>query len=184
MLRSRNIHFFIILFFAACSNPSDQKTYRNSLELKNDSLTVILKEVLYNADTVLLIGHTGRKYKPPGQNDTLPSIPSLVINEKLNAEIIKKQKVLKKAEIDTLFSILTRLVTENEGGAHCEFDPHHSIVIVKNSKISYMDMCLKCHQFELSQGFPPLPFFDFTKWDQLDTFFTKTGARYYQYKGL
>ena len=175
--------FYIFCIFSACSERGvSSKISDNSTQTRNDSLSTILKKTFYETDTVLLIGHTGRLYKPPGQNDTLPPIPLLVINGKLNTQIIKKQKLLAKGEIDTLLAILSKPVSEDEGATNCVFDPHHSIVIIKNGRISYMDMCLSCHQFDVSQNFPSLPYFDFAKWDNLDSFFTKIGVRYYQYK--
>ncbi|MFZ1307268.1 MAG: hypothetical protein WAR80_15590 [Ferruginibacter sp.] len=176
-----NLSKFIIvclLFIFGCTTQksSDNKNSSTTLDVSKDSLRIKLIE----ADTVLIVGHLGRMFKEPGHNDSLPPIPSILINGRPNLSIIKKQTVITGLDLDTLINILTKPVTEITGPAMCIFDPHHTIFIIKNGETSFIDVCFNCEQFEASDNLKSFIDFNTNKWSELDTFFIQKGVRFYQ----
>jgi hypothetical protein len=135
---------------------------------------------MLDTDTVLIVGHVGRMYKDPGQNDTLPPVPNILFNGHPNFSIIKKQKTITGPELDTLISILTRPIIDTTPLTKCFFDPHHTIFLIKKGKTSFIDVCFKCQQSESSTDVNSLISFDDTKWSDLEKFFTQKGVRYEQ----
>ena len=164
------------------SKPQDSLS-AYSLSDSQKEANKILKDIFLSADTILLVGHLGIQYNPPGQNNPSPTAPPILINGKRNTSIVKKQKIITKSEIDSLVTILLRPISEDEGVSNCIFDPHHTIFILKDGAVSYIDMCFTCQQLETSQDLTSLPFFDNNKWTELERFFEKHNTRYHQYKG-
>lgn len=139
----------------------------------------MIRNHFLDADTVLLVGHLGLLGDFPKPDDTLPLI---VTSGKLNYPIIKKQKISTKTEIDTLLSILSKPDGEYLGLAKCGWNPHHSIVLIKNGHYSYIDMCFSCQQFGTSDDLKYFHHFSGEKWNELEDFFKDNGVRYNQYQ--
>lgn len=138
-----------------------------------------LRAKLENADKVLLVSHevtsgivvidsAGRNVPPP----------KLLIGGKPNYSIIKEQRALSGAQLDTFVKIFARpFQSRTIEMAKC-YMPHHAVFIIKNGKTSYVDICFDCQQFETSKDMQRLYAFDNRKWKELEEFFVKLGLTY------
>lgn len=129
------------------------------------------------ADTVLIISH-----EPPlmykDSTGKVSSPPELIIGDKLNDSIVTERKIIKGAELDALIRILTQpLQSQNIYHAKC-FIPHHAIILIKDGKISYFDLCFSCGGYVWSKDLQSLGSFDNYKWNALKNFFLKQGFKY------
>jgi hypothetical protein len=105
--------------------------------------------VLLSADSVFLISHVitleGPKQPPPKMDDSVPTVftPHLLINGSLNNSVVVKKHILMQQERRQLAGILNSRFDKISIIKDC-YEPHHSVIIVKNGKTSYMDICFQC----------------------------------------
>lgn len=140
-----------------------------------------LKSKLANADTVLIISHfatDGIDLIDKESGRSLP-IPKLIIDERPNKDIIQEIKTIKGKQLDTLIKILTRSFSYKNitGHAGC-FEPHHAVIIIKNGKSSFIDVCFTCREYETSEDMKLKDLFDNIKWEKLKIFFKQQGFKY------
>jgi len=156
----------------------------NEPKLLTDSIYLKLKNIFMSADSVVLVGHIGKQYeKLEDVNNT--SVPPVLINGRPNYSVVKKRAVVIGAQLDSLLKLLLKNTSDSiSNTTKCEFDPHHTIFIIKNGVSSYIDLCFLCHQFEASDDLKLLIFLDNTQWDDLEKFFVKLNVRYHQYPNL
>lgn len=132
-----------------------------------------------SADTILLVSHeetagiatidkTG-KYIP---------LPKLVIKGNPNYNIIKEKLILNNTQIKNLSKILIRPFKDSVVEAGRCFIPHHAIFLIKNKKLSYIDICFGCRVFETSRDLKRLYKFEEQKWAELENFFINLGFKY------
>ena len=115
-----------------------------------------LQHLLLNADSVLIVSHEDTASIIESSDGTV-SMDSLLLNGKLNTSIIKEQAVLDKKKLTRLSRLLTAKMTRFlEQSAGC-FMPHHSIVLIKKGKYSYIEICFQCHRLRTS---PDIDFFE------------------------
>ncbi|WP_018341434.1 hypothetical protein [Cytophaga aurantiaca] len=150
----------------------------SSSALSQDNSNWLVKKIKA-ADTVLLISHkatAGEYYKDSTGKISPP--PELIIANKLNGSIVIESKVLAGVERQTLSRILTQpLQSKNTAMANC-FIPHHAILLIKDGKISYIDVCFRCHRFKESKDLENIEDFDNHKWNELKSFFVELGFEY------
>jgi len=161
----RKVFFLFIIIQPIFS--SSETNYRTSLIIK-----------LQRADSIKLISHRiteGYAVTPetsigkPIIKDT--SIYPLLINDKINPKVIIESKTLSKAYRNKLVRIFDRDVWQTKMFANCD-EPQHSILIYKNNKLSYIDICFGCRRIHTSKDI------DFSesnmelqRWDDILLFF-------------
>jgi hypothetical protein len=135
-----------------------------------------------NADSILLISHEPTMGSTDDFVDSSSGksidLPKLIIKCKLNRQIIKEEKVIHGSEIDTLLKILIRPEEDSiiyQGGC---FRPRQSIILLKNHKTSYIDICFHCGSYEVSKDLNEIPEFDNQRWDELEAYFRRNGLTY------
>jgi hypothetical protein len=148
----------------------------DSSVLKQNKQYNFLKEKIKNADTVLLISHAHLDeiiFSGKGEE-----VPPLLINGKLNRKVIKEQKIITQATLDTFISILLKPLENNTVETRRCFTPHHSVIIINKNSSSYIDLCFQCRNFETSKDLEMLDKFDEEKWSRLILFFKNLGFKY------
>ncbi len=139
---------------------------------------------LNQADTVFLISHEMTSRSSNRIVDSLGremKVPDLIIRGKLNKAVVVEKKVLSAAERSVLTEILTYKYepTILVVMSRC-YDPHHSIIIIKKNKLSFIDLCFHCLAFEQSKDIKELEIRD-DKWEKLYQFFKDRGFKYEMY---
>jgi len=136
---------------------------------------------LNQADSVFLISH---EMTWPSTNVIIDSLgnelklPHLIIRGKLNRAVVVEKKILSPAEVSALSDILTPIYepTIRVVMSRC-YDPHHSIIIIKKNKTSFIDLCFHCAAFEESKDIKGLEIRE-DKWEKLYNFFKDRGFKY------
>jgi hypothetical protein len=139
-----------------------------------------LRQVLLNADTVMLTSHIGLEAnKLLGKNIGEPWVlPPLLVKDKINREIIVESKIIQNEALDSIINILTKTQTQYSGPYKCGFDPHHTIFIIYQGKISYIDLCFSCFYFSASTDLEKLGEIGDAEWMELKKYFRIQGFRY------
>ncbi|KIA95317.1 hypothetical protein OC25_05535 [Pedobacter kyungheensis] len=121
------------------------------------------------ADSVVIVSHT-LTYTPI-QNDGDYS-PRLIENGRLNEKIIKQRLKLDKKDIDLLAStlIMSLKLGETFERGMC-FMPHHGILIYKQNKCSFFDICFDCKHFVTSADIKLSDNLRIITWQKLKAFF-------------
>ncbi|TCJ16203.1 hypothetical protein EPD60_07600 [Flaviaesturariibacter flavus] len=140
-----------------------------------------LESMILQADRVLLISHDDvfvgvRKEAVPGEHNNSKPLPALVVNGRLNRSVVKQQKALPKSALEGLIEAF-KLPREGYRytPAKC-FEPHHSLVLLRNGQASYVDLCFQCRQLSASQDLSgeELLF----SWEKVAAYFRKHGLTY------
>jgi hypothetical protein len=155
----------ICIFLASC----------RQLEKKDDQTAAqnFIKEV----DSVILISHESYDLSPPDPKTNLLSTKSsLLLNKKLNLGIIKERIKISKEDAINLGKILDERVKDDIKYSAC-FDPHHTIIAYKNSKISYIDICYSCYG-QVSKDFSFEETMSYSKYKKLKKFFLMYNLKY------
>ncbi len=141
---------------------------------------LLLKARLKAADTVLLISHKTTEGVTVVDDKTGKVLPTekLIINDRPNKKIIQEQRIISAKEIDSLSEILAMPNKSSKIEMAMCYIPHHSILIIKNGKTSFIDICFTCQRFNVSKDLRKLNEFDNFKWTQLRNFFTDLGFKY------
>lgn len=171
----------LAIIFISCN-----QSFNNNPTAKKDTLAITnpissqrsidsaLIDKLKKADTVLLISHIG-SVSNEAKGDIFPDI---LIGQKLNFAIVKERKKLSKGKIDSLIVILSLPTNiDNIVLSRC-FDPHQTILIYKNNKISYIDMCFHCWGLRTSEDLNEIKGYDVSKWKKIQLFFKQNGFVY------
>jgi hypothetical protein len=141
------------------------------------------------ADSVVLISHIlTREFGPIIKYDTEvggkkskqrpPQRPSFSRNGKVNRKIIVEATSLTSASRLNLITILSRKKISREVKMmQCDM-PRHSIIIYKNNKQSYIDICFGCMKIHttIDIQFSEVDMDD-EKWDNLQKFFIANGIK-------
>lgn len=142
---------------------------------KDNWLSVKMKK----ADTVLLVSHevTAGIVIVDSAGNHLP-LPKLIVSGRPNYAIIKEQQIITGTKLDTLVKILERPFQDRTIETGKCFMPHHAVIIIKNGKISYIDICFGCLGFDTSKDLRRLYAFDRRKWTELYDYFVRLGFTY------
>ncbi|TCZ65191.1 hypothetical protein [Flaviaesturariibacter aridisoli] len=141
-----------------------------------------LKNKFKTADTILLISHS--EFIMGSTNDVVDSngrsvaLPKLIINNKLNRAVVKEEKVISGKAVDSLIKILLRQDKDALIGQGGCFVPRQSIIVVKGSETSYIDLCFHCGSYETSKDLQEIPPFDSLRWTELENYFRQHGLTY------
>lgn len=137
----------------------------------------VLKSKLLHADTVLMVSHeatAGIKLVNEETGKEVP-LPKLTIHNKPNYKIIDQSKIISGKSLDSLIEILMMPVPNKSVPIGNCFMPHHAILIIKNGKTSFFDICFGCLQYITTGDIKFNELFDEQKWDKLEDFFAKEG---------
>ncbi|QIL39757.1 hypothetical protein G7074_11065 [Pedobacter sp. HDW13] len=121
------------------------------------------------ADSVIIVSHTLTYTQKISEDDYSPR---LIENGKLNQKIIKQTLKLDKKDIDLLASILIMplKIGETFESGRC-FMPHHGILIYKQDKCSFFDICFDCKHFVTSNDIKLSDSLRIITWQKLKAFF-------------
>lgn len=142
----------------------------------------LLQQKIQLADSVLLISHeitfgfAVTEDKPIGDKSKELPAPKYFIKGKLNGRIINEQALLTDTAKLTLTKILVRQVLKKKWTPSTCDQPRHSIIVYKNNKQSYIDICFGCRRVHTSKDIDFSEFYmDEKKWEQLKNFFKNNG---------
>lgn len=143
---------------------------------QEDSSLFLISQKLREADTILLASHTGIILDRVNSRIIEPEI---MIGNKINQQILHEKKSITGNDVDTLISIL--LIPKpaiDSLQAKCGFDPHHAIFMIKDGKVSFIDLCFHCCGIAVSNDLKhPGPFSE-QKWMRLIALFRKLQLNY------
>ena len=138
-----------------------------------------LSKKMKAADTVLVISHVATTgVMNEDETGKFISPPELIIGDKLNDSIVIERSIITGAQLDVLIRILTQPLQSKNIYVAKRFIPHHAIILIKNGKVSYIDICFACHGYVWSKDLESLGSFDNYKWNALESFFLKQGFKY------
>ena len=158
-----------------CNNNETKKNDLIQTHNQPDSAEIYLSKYLSEADSIILVSRSGRTKEAVYADPTANGIP-IVKNGQLNVELIKTKVNVVGNSLNTLIKILTRSC-EDIGPLKCGgFNPHYSILILKNKQYSYIDLCFNCEEHGTSKDLYLLTF-DNRKYQELLSFFIKEGSR-------
>lgn len=152
----------------------------------------LLKQKIQSADSVVLISHEvtleyGVRIVPDwDKRDTSmnlqkwsklhPPLLKYLDKGKLNRKIIKESLSLTDSIKIKLSNILFRQVLLKKFNPTTCDEPRHSIIIYKNNKESYIDICFGCRRIHTSKDIDFSEFYmDEKKWTELEDFFKTNG---------
>ncbi|MEO7046907.1 MAG: hypothetical protein ABI091_16515 [Ferruginibacter sp.] len=168
---------FTILFAAIC----------NGQTTKNIKL---LKQKIQTADSVVILSHevtaeygTTPEFKTTDTPTDIkkwyrshPQPLKFFDKGKLNRKIIVESLLLVDSNKNKLTEILLRQVLIRRLTRPTCDQPRHTIVIYKNDKQSYIDICFGCRRTHTSKDIDFSEFYlDEKKWDDLKEFFKANG---------
>jgi hypothetical protein len=153
-----------------------------------------VKQKIIDADSVVLISHNltrgfGPIIKPDYEKGTKkvnlkkwnalhPPAPNFLTNGKINRKIFVEATSLKSNSRLNLLNILLREKISREVKVMTCDMPRHSIIIYKNNKQSYIDICFGCMRIHTSTD---IQFseadMDDEKWEDLQKFFVEEGIK-------
>jgi hypothetical protein len=167
-----------------------------ALSLNAQTINAINKvtQKILEADSVVLISHNltrgfGPIIKPDYEkgtnkinlkkwNQIHPPLPLFLINGKVNRKIFVEKINLTDSSKNILTNILSRKkILREVKMMQCDM-PRHTIIIYKNSKQSYIDICFGCRKIHTSTD---IQFseadMDDDKWENLQKFFVEEGIK-------
>ncbi len=150
------------------------------LSLSGQIISKTVKDAILISDSVLLVSHNLTEQKIV--QDEIVKIrksPPIVLNGRPNKKIIHESVLLTAYLKNQLISILTQPNHDSERNLIKCFLPHHSILLIKNGKTSYIEICFECERLLASQGIG-LSDINYPKLmcKQLETFFSSLGIKY------
>ncbi len=121
------------------------------------------------ADSVVVVSHTLTYTPKINEGDYSPR---LIENGKVNEKIIKQRLKLGEKDINLLASILIMPLKLGEiyESGKC-FMPHHGILIYKQDKCSFFDICFDCKHFVSSDDIKLSDNLRIITWQKLKAFF-------------
>jgi hypothetical protein len=165
-----------------------------SLQAQTTNAINKVKQKILEADSVVLISHIlTREFAPKIKRDyekgtkkvnykkwnsLYPPAPSFLINGKINRKIFVETISLTNSEKNSLINILVKRTTSREiKMIQCDV-PRHSIIIYKNNKQSYIDICFGCKRINTSNDIAfSVINMDDEKWEDLQGFFIANGIK-------
>lgn len=151
-----------------------------------------IKQKIQSADSVVLISHEvtaeyGINIVPDwDKGDTSmnfkkwhkqhPPLLKFLDKGKLNRQIIRESLALITTNKTDLSNILLRqVIIKDVNSTKCD-EPRHSIIIYRNAKQSYIDICFGCRRIHTSNDIDFSEFYmDEKKWTDLENFFKTNG---------
>ena len=134
-----------------------------------------VKEAILKADTVLLVSHnlTEQRIIEDKIGGGVRKSPPIVLRGRPNKKIIHETVLLNGVLKKQLIAILTQPNNDGEINSMKCFLPHHSILLIKGGKTSYIEICFACQNLVASIGIG-ISDINYPKvlWTQLEAFFS------------
>ncbi len=165
-----------------------------SLQAQTTNAINKIKQKILEADSVVLISHNltrefapkikrdyekgSKKINHKKWNSLYPLAPSFLIDGKINRKIFVETISLTNNKKNSLINILVkRTISREIKMMQCDM-PRHSIIIYKNNKQSYFDICFSCKRIHTSNdiAFSVIDIDD-EKWEDLQKFFMANGIK-------
>jgi hypothetical protein len=119
-------------------------------QIKKDSLNY----KIINADSIEITSHEDLFTSTLKDNKPYQYYSEILVNGKPNREIIKESKILNDSSKQKLLTLInTQTPKDSISYRPSCFNPHHSILIYKNGKCSFLDICFGCMGFSSSGDF-------------------------------
>jgi len=172
------ITFFLLgLVFFSCNQSVDKQVQINNTKSIIDSqreVNLLVRDKLKNADSIVLISHQGNIF------DSIKGevLPEMLIKGRINKSIITEQIKISNKAINVLADIIALPTNYDSIALYKCFDPHHTIFIYNNKKISYIDMCFECWGLRTSEDLKEIRGYELYKWHRIENFFGSLGFRY------
>lgn len=151
----------------------------SQLNLVGQIKTSTVRAAILSADTVLIVSHN-LTYGDVIQEGSEPIPPPLIVeNERPNSKIIHETVIL----TDSLRNRLIKILTESNKSGRIEmagcFMPHHAVLLTKNGKTSFIEICFGCRRIFASDdiGTDDIQYAQ-KMWVDLERFFSANGIHY------
>jgi hypothetical protein len=145
--------------------------------IKSSAQGASIIEKISTADSVILVSHEYSGLMSSSSAEKNKSV-NLISNGKLNSASIRERKKINTSQRDSLIKILSRPLDENSVSKQECFEPHHAILIFKNNKLSYIDICFSCNDFRTSKDIN-IWGFDQQHWKELVKYFKSNGIKWF-----
>lgn len=178
---TKNLSVFVLCFVLIL-------VFLSNLQAQPNDNIKSLKEKFESADSIVIISHEitveygpklvhdwdkkDKSFNLRKWNKLHPPLENYLYKGKLNRKIIKESFKLRAGNRAELLSILLKKVQiTTVKNYNCD-EPRHSIIIYKNMKQSYLDICFSCKRIHTSRDID-FSFFnmDENKWESLKNFF-------------
>ena len=140
-----------------------------------------VKEAILKADTILLVSHnlTEQRIIEDKNGGRVRKSPPIVLRGRPNKKIIHETVLLNANLKRELIIILTQPNNDEETKSMQCFLPHHSILLIKGGKTSYIELCFACRNLSASIGIGITDIKSPTiMWTQLESFFKSQNIKY------
>ena len=151
------------------------------LQLIAQITTTTVREAILTADTVLLVSHnlTEQRIVDDKIGGQVRKSPPVVLRGRPNKKIIHETALLNSVLKNQLIAILTQPNNEGERNSMRCFLPHHSILLIKNGKTSFIEICFACKNLLASKGVGISDInYPTVMWTQLESFFSSQGIKF------
>ena len=138
------------------------------------------KQAILNSDSVLLVSHnmTEQRVIEDKVDGKIKKTEPIVLRQRPNKKIIHETVLLNDSLKRLLIKILTQPYEGKIETAKC-FMPHHSILLLKNGKTEYVEICFACQNLLTSKNIGTKDInYSPNMWTQLETFFLELGIKY------
>ena len=171
-----SILFFSCLLFLTTNGQSSENIKQVQQKFLSADSVVLISHVLTKEFAPKIVHDWDKTKKWPIKKEV--THPTYLKNEKINPAIIKQRKVVSKKEMTELSQILKYENAEEINQIKCNW-PHHSILMYRKNKLSYIDLCFECRHINTSKDIH-LTEGDFAnaQWEKLKLFFKKKGLNY------
>ncbi len=146
-----------------------------------------LRQKILSADSIILISHnlTGeflpKEVESINSNTQQKSVradsPTLLIDGRLNREIVSELVLLNETDKQTLIKILFGNPHQTQWTPLTCDEPRHSIIIYTGNTVSFVDFCFTCKRVHISDDIDLKKIFiDDHKWKLMENFFKSKGV--------
>jgi hypothetical protein len=141
-----------------------------------------IKAAITNADSIWLVSHelTYQKIVKDVPNGGYTKMILIVEKGEINYKIIKEKIRLNDSSKNKLIKILTQPNNDSLIQKMRCFTPHHALIFFNKKKISFLDICFGCENFESSKGVGTKDIYaPKAMWKELEKFFLAQGIQYF-----
>lgn len=159
-MRYVNLVFYFLIYYG--------KSY-------SQGIATNLESKFHSADSIILIKHLSTNSPIIVDDRTGKSSKQrrLFSGNRLNNAIVTKRKKIDSNQISSLLNLLIAQESKISRQTMQCFIPRHAIIIYKQHKISYIDICFECLNFETSADIIFGKYvWDRQKWSKLQKYFS------------
>lgn len=153
----------------------------SQLNLLGQVKSKTVKDAILKADTILIVSHnlTEQRIMEDKNGGRVRISPPIVLRGRPNKKIIHETVLLDENLKKELIRILTQPNNDGETKSMQCFLPHHSILLIKGGKTSYIELCFACQNLSASSGIGITDIkYPTIMWTQLESFFKSQNIKY------